>query len=142
MIFLARPESLKINFEAAGCFLEHAGEIVLLHRQDHKPQGNTWGTSGGRVEPMETPSDACIREVFEETGIKIGEPTFFQVVYVNYPGKFTFAYPLFHYKLDVRPGIKIKPDEHKAFIWKSPTEAVMMDLIKDEDGCIKLFYGI
>ncbi len=77
MIFLSKPENLRINFEAVGCFLEHDGEIVLLHRQDHKPQGNTWGTPGGKVNPGESLSDACVREVFEESGVEISKPILF-----------------------------------------------------------------
>ena len=142
MIYLSKPENLKINFEAVGCFLEHDGEIVLLHRQDHKPQGNTWGTPGGKVNPGESLSEACVREVFEESGVRIEEPTFFQTVYVKYADKYSFAYHLFQHKLDSRPEIKIKIDEHKAFVWKSPEDALLIDLIKDEDECIKLFYGI
>ena len=142
MIYFSKPEHLKIDLEVVGCFLEHNGEILLLHRQDNKPQGNTWGTPGGKVDPGENLVDACIREVFEESDVAIDNPIFSQTVYVNYPGEFTFAYHLFSFKLSNRPNIKIKMNEHKDFVWKTPEEALKMDLIKDEDWCVRLFYGL
>jgi 8-oxo-dGTP pyrophosphatase MutT (NUDIX family) len=39
---------------------------VLLVRH---VEGNEWTTPGGMIEPYETPSDAAVREAWEETGI-------------------------------------------------------------------------
>ena len=40
---------------------------VLLGR---RPDG-TWTFLGGKIEPGEIPEDAAIREVFEETGLRV-----------------------------------------------------------------------
>jgi 8-oxo-dGTP pyrophosphatase MutT (NUDIX family) len=35
-------------------------------------EGNDWTTPGGMVEPYETPADAAVREMWEETGLHVG----------------------------------------------------------------------
>lgn len=42
---------------------------VLLVRH---VEGNNWTTPGGMIEPYELPSDAAVREMWEETGIHVG----------------------------------------------------------------------
>jgi len=46
------------------------GEILLVHQRD----GDVWSTPGGSVEPDEDPSDAVVREMWEETGLLV-KPT-------------------------------------------------------------------
>jgi 8-oxo-dGTP pyrophosphatase MutT (NUDIX family) len=41
---------------------------VLLVRH---AEGNDWTTPGGMIEPYETPSDAAVREMWEETGLLV-----------------------------------------------------------------------
>jgi len=41
---------------------------VLLLRH---VEGNDWTTPGGMVEPYETPADAAVREMWEETGLHV-----------------------------------------------------------------------
>jgi ADP-ribose pyrophosphatase YjhB (NUDIX family) len=41
---------------------------VLLVRH---VEGNDWTTPGGMVEPYETPADAAVREMWEETGLHV-----------------------------------------------------------------------
>ena len=43
-------------------------ERVLLVRH---AEGNDWTTPGGMIEPYETPSDAAVREMWEETGLLV-----------------------------------------------------------------------
>lgn len=44
------------------------GNKALLVRH---VEGNRWTTPGGMVEPGETPSDAAVREAWEETGLHV-----------------------------------------------------------------------
>ena len=41
---------------------------VLLARQ---AEGDVWLLPGGAIEPAETPADAAVREMFEETGLLV-----------------------------------------------------------------------
>jgi NAD+ diphosphatase len=53
-----------------------AGEQLLLGRQDSWPAGR-YSTLAGFLEPGETLEDAVRREVAEETGVRVGEVTYF-----------------------------------------------------------------
>ena len=51
----------------SGLVFNEAGEI-LLHRRSDTGQ---WAVIGGMVDPGEEPADAVVREVFEETGVRV-----------------------------------------------------------------------
>ncbi len=44
-----------------------AGEILLQRRSDN----GRWALIGGMLDPEEQPADAVVREVFEETGVRV-----------------------------------------------------------------------
>ena len=46
------------------------GRLLLVQRAQEPARG-TWSLPGGRVEPSETTTDACAREVLEETGLVV-----------------------------------------------------------------------
>jgi len=53
---------------ASGVVLLDARSRVLLVRENDQPR---WGLPGGELEPGETPAEAAIREVAEETGLTV-----------------------------------------------------------------------
>jgi len=53
---------------AAGALFRDAGGRIMLVRPHYK---ETWDIPGGMVEPGETPSEACTREVAEELGLTV-----------------------------------------------------------------------
>ncbi len=57
------------------CFLLNGEDVLLLHRRFPPNQG-LWNGVGGHIEPGETPREAVIREVGEETGYRIESPRF------------------------------------------------------------------
>jgi 8-oxo-dGTP pyrophosphatase MutT (NUDIX family) len=44
---------------------DKSGRVLLVKHRDT----NLWVTPGGAIEPCETPSDAAVREMWEETGL-------------------------------------------------------------------------
>ncbi len=137
------PENFKEKFEVVSCFIEHDSKILLLHRQDHKPQGNTWGVPAGKVDEGEDVLRAIIREIGEETGIN-AEPhqfIYFEKFFVRYP-EYDFTYHIFHLPVNEKPSVNINPIEHKDTCWLTPKESLELDLIPDEDFCIQSFFGI
>jgi 8-oxo-dGTP pyrophosphatase MutT (NUDIX family) len=50
-----------------GIIYDAGGSILLVRQRD----GAIWSTPGGAIEPDETPADAVVREVQEETGLRV-----------------------------------------------------------------------
>lgn len=143
MIFLEKPDDFKPELEIVSCFLEHDGKILLLHRQDHKPQGNTWGVPAGKIDLGESKDEAMRRELFEETGVTAKEKksVWERTVYVRYP-EYDFVYHIYRLTLNEFPSVMIDDRAHKSYVWITPEESLAMNLIRDLDACVKLSFGL
>jgi ADP-ribose pyrophosphatase YjhB (NUDIX family) len=53
-----------------GAFVEHDGRVLLVQRS-HDPWAGYWDLPGGYCEAYELPEDAAVREVEEETGLRV-----------------------------------------------------------------------
>lgn len=135
----------KPRIHVAALFIEHGNRILLLHRQEHKSQGNLWSIPGGKIDKGETPLQAVIREVKEETGYDFSKHPIENLgtVYIEYNDKDHFTYHMFRTKLVGDPSdVKINFLEHKGFTWVTPKDGLKLDLIQDEDACFKLIYEL
>jgi len=143
MVLKDKQKDFNPKFEAVGCFVENNGRILLLHRQDQKPQGNTWGIPSGKREDQEDLFMAMVREIEEESGLIVSKNDLklFKTSRVRF-SDYDFVYHIFYMALDNEPLIKIDDSEHKDFQWLTPIDALKENLIEDLDGCIKLFYKI
>ena len=141
MICGEEPEQFTPRFEVVSCYVERDGMILLLHRNDEKSEGNTWGVPAGKVDPGETPVVAMLREIREETGLVMDPDAveYLTRVFVRYPD-YDFTYHMFRAVVSDDTEVTINPGEHKSFRWVTPTEALAMDLIRDLDACIKMYY--
>lgn len=54
-----------------GAIVHDAGGRLLLIRRGTAPGRGLWSLPGGRVEPGESDSSAVVREVLEETGLRV-----------------------------------------------------------------------
>jgi mutator protein MutT len=129
----------------AALYIEYEGKILLLHRQENKSQGNRWGIPGGKVDKGETPLQAVLREVKEETGYDFSTQPIEDLgaVYVEHNEKDHVTYHMFRVQFAGDPGaVKINFHEHKGFTWVTPQDGLNMHLIQDEDACFKLTYGL
>ena len=56
------------------CYLERGEEYLLLHRTKKERDENRdkWIGVGGKFEEGESPEDCLLREVWEETGLRLG----------------------------------------------------------------------
>lgn len=142
-VYLTPSPCFKPGVEISAVYITFQDKILLLHRQDNKSQGNKWGIPGGKVEKNETPLQAAIREVKEETGFDISGQKIENLgtVYIEYSPTDHFTYHMFRTALQDQPGdVKIDFNEHKGFTWVTPSDALKMDLLQDEDPCIRLVY--
>jgi len=127
------------KFEIALIYIEYENQILILHRQNNKSEGNKWGVPAGKIDKNETPLQAIIRETKEETGLDISNQSIepLEAVYIEYDENIHFTYYAFRTQLKGNLGdVKINFQEHKRFTWVTPADALKMDLLKDEDTCI------
>jgi 8-oxo-dGTP diphosphatase len=142
MITNIKPKDFSPKFTSTGCYLMHEEKALFLKRDELDADETKWGTPGGTVDEGEFPKDATVREIFEETGISIDKEKLILVekTYGIYP-KFQFIYYIYRYVLDNKPKV-ILSKEHSEYKWLTAEKALEMDLILDEDYCIKKAFDI
>jgi len=59
------------------CYLRHEGKTLMLHRikKENDIHQGKWNGLGGKMEAGETPEECVIREVYEESGLRIHNPS-------------------------------------------------------------------
>lgn len=138
MIAKVRPNNFAEKFEITGSFIISDGKILLLHRIDEKPEGNTWGLPAGKRNANEALSTTIVREVLEETGLEITKGDFhFLGTYFNRYPTYDFLFHLFTTTVKSYGKIQINPHEHKAYQWVTPEDALRLPLIEDLDHLIR-----
>ena len=137
------PEDFKPAFDVAACFINHEGKVLMLLTQDYKKSGSKWGSPAGKIKENESSEDALIREVKEETGIILEKKDLFfhKKVFARHP-KEDFVYYIYGINLKEKPKVVIDINENKEFLWLSPEDSLKLDLISEEDWCIKDFYNL
>lgn len=145
IVWTERPADFQPRVEVSACFLERDDhQVLFLHRLDNKSQGNTWGIPGGKVEKGEAPLQAVVREIKEETGLVISPDLIKHVgtVYITNTcrNQVSYVYHMFKASYNGTRAITIDSNEHKGFTWVTPSDALKMQLMDDEDACILLTY--
>lgn len=112
------------------CRIERDGAVLLLRRAPGVFLAGRWELPGGGIEPGEHPEHAAIREVAEETGLRIevtGERSTHS--WMDVAGR-----PLrIHARVydvaehDTRT-VTLNPDEHDDHTWVTPAQAATFDL--------------
>jgi len=140
MLSFSKREGIRPRFEVVGCLVECDGKLLLLLRQPHKNEPDTYGCPAGKVDVGEGIGDAMKRELFEETGI-VSDPEFASTAYVTYPS-YQFVYHTFRLRLEKVPEIVIQSSEHSVHLWATPAEAIRLPLIPDMDAVLAHYYEI
>jgi ADP-ribose pyrophosphatase YjhB (NUDIX family) len=71
----------------AGALVVHAGRVLLGRRAIDPGQG-LWDIPGGFLEPWEHPADGAVREIAEETGLRVRVTSLLTVVMDTYYEQF------------------------------------------------------
>lgn len=74
------------------CYVKRNGRTLMLHRikKANDVHEGKWNGLGGKFHPGETPEDCAAREVFEESGLRVGKPDLRGVI----------TFPLFSHDAD------------------------------------------
>ena len=117
---------MNILLVVAGALINDKGEVLLAQRPEGKRLAGKWEFPGGKVEPMEAPEAALVRELHEELGIRIAEQDLEPFWFLSH------SYPEYNFHL-LMPVWCIRkwqgtPQalEHAAITWKHPN--AMFDL--------------
>ena len=60
------------------CYIRRDGHTLMVHRikKANDIHEGKWNGLGGKLEPGETPEECAIREIFEESGLRVRHPLF------------------------------------------------------------------
>lgn len=112
------PENFKNQVETAFCYVFVKDKLLILKNAVHKKiEPEFWGVPGGKVEKEEPVKLAALRELKEETSIKVNPS---QLIYADklYMQKpfIEYTFNMFYLILENYPKI-ILSKEHSDFAW-------------------------
>ncbi len=116
------------------CMVYDGGRVLVQHRV--KPGWTGIAFPGGHVEKGESFTDSVVREVFEETGLKIENPRICGIK--SWYTKENARYIVLLYKTDKFSG-EIKSSEEGEVFWLDLKDLSKMKLAKDFEDMLKIF---
>lgn len=134
-VYKIAPEDFTPQVQVAACYLEIDNKLLLLQRAPGKLEPGKWGVPAGKLEKNESPENAAKRELFEETGISLEDPSQIQWVnslYIRKP-EVKYIYHSFKILLYQLPKVLLS-EEHQNYKWatsKDMEEIPLMDGAKE-----------
>lgn len=128
-IWESAPENFQPRLEVAACYIEIDGKILLMERASSSPEGRTWGVPAGKIESGETPHQAALRELVEETGIKVSASQIEEIgkLYIQKPSG-AYIYHMFQVHVNETPKMDIST-EHTQYLWANAQDIDDLHLI-------------
>lgn len=118
-LHLEKPTDFQSMASIATCWLSYRQEFLFLQYgpQTTPDKALLWGVPGGKIEPNETPAQAVVREIWEETSVQLEEPKLLDLrhFYISKPN-WRFTYHMFAYVLQNKPIVRLSP-EHQDYAW-------------------------
>ena len=103
-----------------GAIITDAQGRLLLTKRGHPPQAGYWSLPGGRIEPGESDHEALVREVQEETGLRVNPGRL--VGSVELPGSGDAILDIRDYAATVTGGNLSPGDDADDARWVSPRD--------------------
>ena len=116
------------------CMIYNGGRVLVENRTNPDWPGITF--PGGHVEKGESFTDAVIREVYEETGLKISFPRLCGIK--DWTEDDGSRYMVLFYKTDKFSGELVSSDEGEVF-WTELSELKNLDLAEGMDKQLEVF---
>ena len=115
---------------SAVIFDETRQKVLLTRRADNRQ----WCLPGGHMEPVETVTETCIREVWEETGLRVEVKRLAGVYsnpnrYIQYPDGNKFHVVALNFEVVVVDGKLTTSNETTEFGYLSLPEIYKMDMV-------------
>jgi 8-oxo-dGTP diphosphatase len=132
MIINKETKSFNSLFSAVGSVCFHNEDVLLLKRQEDKSFPNLWGVPTGKIGNDETPIQAIIRELYEETNIVLSADrlNLVDTFYVS-TEEMSFTYTLYYVDFDMLPDVTINTIEHKEYKWIHVKQVEYLNLVPD-----------
>jgi 8-oxo-dGTP diphosphatase len=139
-VSLDLPKDFHPAVNVAGCFCTWKEKFLLLRRHPGKPQGNSWGLPAGKIEPGEDPRAAAVREVYEETGIRLDPKELKEVGhhYIRLKG-IDYIFTTYSVELEKAPRVRLEEEAHLEARWVTVDEALRLPLIIGGKEAIQQF---
>ncbi len=110
---------MRIVQAAAAVVVREDGRLLLV-RRGREPQRGRWSVPGGKLEPGETPAQAAVREVLEETGARVRAGR--ELGTVRIPGGAGLVYEVHEIAATYLGGTLRPGDDADAVRWVAPEE--------------------
>lgn len=109
-----------MRVRCVGAIVHDAEGRLLLIRRGRPPGEGLWSIPGGRVEAGESDAEAVVRELVEETGLRV-EPRSL-IGQVERPGPGGVTYDILDYAAIVVGGALMAGDDASDARWATPAE--------------------
>lgn len=117
------------------CFIEKDGKFLMQLKNDKKFGGGRWNAPGGKTKENESIEQGVIREVFEETGLKIKNPKHSAVL--NFYNNQEFAWAVHVFSASDFDG-EIKSSEEGELKWMDKDSLPYAQMWEDDKHWVPL----
>jgi 8-oxo-dGTP diphosphatase len=107
--------------------IETENGILCAQRGERMPHPGKWEFPGGKLEPMETPEAALVREIREELGVTVTILEPLPIREHSFPDGKTIR--LIPFRCTLAPGQKPRPREHAGLRWIREKDLPCLDWV-------------
>lgn len=119
--------------------LIRSGDRFLIVQRGRPPFQGCWGLPGGGMELGETAPEAAVREVAEETGLRVAVSRFLgyaDAIERDEADRVRYHYVILYFEVQVIDGVLRAADDAAAAAWVTPEEARRRPLTDAVERCL------